>query len=126
MSNLPPIPEEPSALVTVFRGHGGDNEFVATLAIDAHSFAVTPIDEGVRIDINALSELPLSLNLMLHFLGTLQPLFPSAGHLVGVFEDSEKGRIVLFPKPYDASCSDGGDTAHEVIIPHEHAVANSP
>jgi len=128
MSNFTPIPEETSALITVFRGHGSDNKFMATLAIDAHSFAATPIDEGVRIDINALSELPLSLNLILHFLGTLQPFFPSARHLVGIFEDSQEGRIIFLPKPRNTNCSDRerGNVDHDPIIPHEHVVANTP
>src|SRR5580692_1408394 len=126
-ARLPEIPEEASALISVFRQYRGCDELVPTLAIDAHSFATAPIGESIRINVDALSILPLSLNLLLHFLGTLKPFFPSAGHLVGVCEESQEGRIIFLPKPRNANCSDGerGNVDHDPIIPHEHAVANS-
>jgi hypothetical protein len=94
MLTLRTIPNEPSALITIFRSQGDSVEFMATLAIDTYSLPTTPIGECVRVDIDTLGSLPLALSSLLHLLGTLEPLFPSAGHLVGIFEDGEEGRII--------------------------------
>jgi hypothetical protein len=124
MPYLPAIPKQASALITIFRGHHGCDEPMATIAIDSHTFTATPIGESVRIDINSLDGLPVSLSALLHLLGMLKPLFPGVMHFVGIFEDSQEGRIVFLPEPRNTD-RPNWNLAHEPIIPHERDVANS-
>lgn len=111
------IPAESSALVSIFIAHGKSNEFGATLAIDTASLTAAPVGESVRVDINTLGNVSVSLSALLHLLGTIKPLFPSAGHLVGVFEDSKEGRIILLPKPNETYRSNVRGFGHKAIIP---------
>ena len=107
------IPESPSALITIFSGEGGRNEFVATLAVDAHTSTPTPVRKCVRVDINAFSGLSCSLGPLLHLLRSLEPLFPGTRHLVGVLEDRQEGRIIFLPKPRETESANGAVT-HDV------------
>jgi Helix-turn-helix domain of transposase family ISL3/zinc-finger of transposase IS204/IS1001/IS1096/IS1165 len=60
---------------------------LATLTVGAHPFTQTLIRETIGIDIDALCAVSLGLGPLLHLLSPLEPLFPSAGHLVGVVEE---------------------------------------
>jgi hypothetical protein len=81
-------------------------------AVAVHSFAHTPIGEGIGIDIDALGVVPLGLCPLLHLLSPCEPFFPSAGHLVGIVEEFQEDRIVLLPKPSNTDFSRQTEGAH--------------
>jgi hypothetical protein len=91
-----------SSASAVFFRDGQSNEFVAALSVDADTFLPAPAGESVRIDIYALGQDALGLEFLFRFFDSLQPIFPRARHFVAVFKDSQKGRVIVFPKPSDA------------------------
>jgi hypothetical protein len=92
---------EPSALVSVFRSHRNSDELVATLAIDSNPVGSAPIGECIRVDVDALDDLPGLNAFLFRFLGTLKPIFPLARHFVAVLRNSSDGVIIFLAEPRD-------------------------
>lgn len=82
-----------------------DGKIDACLGIDPFAVAITPIGEGVEVNINPLDDQTLGLRETFQLLRTLQPLFPGR-EIIGRFEKQLSGCIVLFPEPRDSDCAD--------------------
>ena len=93
---------EALALISVFRADGESNELVATIAVDTAIVRSTPSGECIRVDVDALDDLPGLDSFLFHFLGTLKPIFPFARHFVAVLRDSPYGRVIFFSEPRDS------------------------
>jgi hypothetical protein len=97
------LPNEASALVSIFRSHSEPNELMATLAIDPDPIFLAPVRESIRVDVDALDDLPGLNGFLFHFLGTLEPLFPSARHFVAVLGNASDGGVIFFCKPANSN-----------------------
>jgi hypothetical protein len=103
MFDLSQIPDEASALVSVFRANGHGDEFLATLAVDPDPIFLTPFWKCVRVDVDALDDFPGLNRFLFEFLGTLEPIFPFARHFVAVLRNSPDCGIIFLAKPADAN-----------------------
>lgn len=74
------------ALVSaVFFLNGQTGEVDTCLSVDPLAVSLAPIGEGVWVDIHPLDDVSLSLESILGFLRSLEPLFPGR-EIIGRFE----------------------------------------
>ena len=119
MFDLSQIPDEASALVSVFRANGHGGEFLATLAVDPDPIFLTPVWKCVRVDVDALDDFPGLNRFLFEFLGTLVPIFPFARH-----SSSETARIASRNQLMPITRRSGSSKAL-MVFPHKGSAGKS-
>jgi hypothetical protein len=88
-----------SDLIAVSLRHSRSDKPFASFTTRARAMGRAPIRKCVRVDVNTHNDVSVSLESAFHFLGNLQPLFPSPWHLDAIVENFQQRRIIFLFDP---------------------------